>query len=251
MTLFQRALLAIAARMVPGDERSEWLAEWSAEVWYLDQSGGRGSTRFCAGAFRDAALLRLNRPVRRVELLRSPAGCLMVLGVLAGAAYAFALRSATVSGLIARQPFALRVLVLVIALAILPAAARLGLPAQPARGWALFAVKCFLVVPAVFYGVLDLAPLLGPLQGQAALVGYILAFRWALNDQRRRCPECLRLCGNPVRMGHPSYVLLDWYGTEFLCPEGHGLLHVPEHPQTSFLRDRWLRLDDSCRSLFS
>ena len=60
------------------------------------------------------------------------------------------------------------------------------------------------VWPMVFFGIYDLAPTIGPVQPHAMLIGYILAFRWVLNDQRRRCPECLRRCGNPVHIGHPS-----------------------------------------------
>lgn len=106
------------------------------------------------------------------------------------------------------------------------------------------------VWPTVFFGVYDLAPTIGPVQPHAMLIGYIFAFRWVLNDQRRRCPECLRRCGNLVHIGHPPYVLLAWYGTEFICPEGHGLLQVPHLPKASFSPQRWLRLDASCAARF-
>jgi len=41
-----------------------------------------------------------------------------------------------------------------------------------------------------------------------------------------------------------------WYGTEFLCLKGHGLLHVPEIP-TTYNTQRWMDLDASWGSLFS
>jgi len=38
---------------------------------------------------------------------------------------------------------------------------------------------------------------------------YLLAFRWALIDQRQRCPVCLRLLTSPTRIGAPSQTFLD------------------------------------------
>jgi hypothetical protein len=82
------------------------------------------------------------------------------------------------------------------------------------------------------------------------LVGAILALRWAIVDQRRRCPICLRLLTNPVRIGQCSQTFLSWYGTEFVCPRGHGLLHVPEISNSAYSRQRWLTLDRSWHGLF-
>jgi hypothetical protein len=78
----------------------------------------------------------------------------------------------------------------------------------------------------------------------------ILALRWAVIDQRQRCPVCLRLLINPVRVGRPSQTFLEWYGTEFMCDRGHGLLHVPEIATSCYSAQQWLRLDPSWRSLF-
>lgn len=246
-------ILAIVARMVPREERSEWLREWSGELWYLRQSAEPpcGPTRFCLGALRDAVSIRLHRPVGHVDLFRSPIVCLSVLATLAGAAFLVAMEWVSVKELIARQPMAVHAFLLGLALTILPVAASLSVSAQSLRGWLLFAAKVALVVPTVFFGIYDLAPIIGAMRPHATLIGYIVAFRWVLIDQRMRCPECLRRCGNPVSVGHPSYVLLDWYGTEFICPEGHGFLHVPQLPTSSFSLQRWLQLDSAVRSLFS
>ncbi len=46
-----------------------------------------------------------------------------------------------------------------------------------------------------------------------------------ITDQQRRCPVCLRLLTNPVRIGTPSRTFLEWYGAESTCSRGHGLLH--------------------------
>jgi hypothetical protein len=83
------------------------------------------------------------------------------------------------------------------------------------------------------------------------LFGYVLAFRWILIDQRRRCPVCLRLLSHPTRIGGLSHVFLEWCGTEFICARGHGLLHVPEVATSSYGSQRWPPLDPSWSSLFS
>jgi hypothetical protein len=102
--------------------------------------------------------------------------------------------------------------------------------------------------------VLDLADMFG-LKIQAGpihciVVGNVAAFRWALIDQRRRCPECLRQLAHPARIGLPSQTFLEWYGTEFVCVKGHGLLHVPEIPTVSFRTQNWMHLDRSWSGLF-
>ena len=79
----------------------------------------------------------------------------------------------------------------------------------------------------------------------------LFAFRWAFNDQRRRCPECLRLLSNPARVGQASCNFLAWNGTELLCVRGHGLLHIPELPTSWFSTQRWLALDASWLCLFA
>ncbi len=112
------------------------------------------------------------------------------------------------------------------------------------RGWMFLGAKIVLLVLIGFSLVLivqamirsEIRPLVMPL--------YLLAFRWALIDQQR-CPVCLRRLLLPVRIGVPSQTFLDWYGTEFLCGDGHGLLHVPETSTASYDIQDWLHLDDS------
>ena len=153
-------------------------------------------------------------------------------------------------------------LMIVIALLILPATTTLALGEYPAsahslnravrlRRWVLLAIKVVLVLLIVFFGTFDLTPIISRtgMQAHATLVGYILGLRWALVDQRRRCPVCLRLLSNPVRIGQPSNTFLEWYGVEFICARGHGLLHVPEMPTISYRTQSWLCLDASWRSL--
>jgi hypothetical protein len=77
----------------------------------------------------------------------------------------------------------------------------------------------------------------------------VAAFRWALIDQRRRCPVCLRVLGSPSGIGWASQVLLDLYGTEFICGQGHGLMQVPEIPSSSSSQ-RWLTIEQSWSATF-
>ncbi|MCU1258720.1 MAG: hypothetical protein JWO80_1605, partial [Bryobacterales bacterium] len=85
----------------------------------------------------------------------------------------------------------------------------------------------------------------------ASSVGCILAFRWVVIDQRRRCPVCLNLLSHPAQVGQPSRNFLGWSGTELMCVRGHGLLHVPEVPTSWFSTQRWHYLDPSWSGLFS
>ncbi len=261
-----RAILGIAALLVPRRERREWWTEWTTELWYLVDAD-RSVTRFCLGAFHDAVWLRLNGPRPEIDRLvssRSPVLSLAFLALLTAGSVLLAFRLPSVSGVVRQQPVLAHVLDVLVALLILPSTTRLDMGdypvgghsparAQRVRRWTFLGAKFALIVPAVFFGTLDLIPIIAPagLQPLAALVGYILAFRWALTDQRRRCPVCLRLLSNPVRIGQPSHIFLEWYGTELMCSRGHGLLHIPEMPTISCRTQRWLSLDESWRSLFS
>ncbi|MEZ4415604.1 MAG: ADOP family duplicated permease [Gemmatimonadota bacterium] len=51
LTRWSRRLLRVAARLVPGDGRREWLDEWEAELWQLRRSGQGGGARVAAFLF--------------------------------------------------------------------------------------------------------------------------------------------------------------------------------------------------------
>ncbi len=122
----------------------------------------------------------------------------------------------------------------------------------PRRGLFL-AAKALLVLPIVMFGSLDLASLGGSLSLlylDLALFGSIFAVRWINADQRKRCPVCLRLLANPVRIGESSRILLEWHGTELMCLRGHGLLYVPEWPALWSGRQQWMNLGPSWGGLF-
>jgi hypothetical protein len=112
------------------------------------------------------------------------------------------------------------------------------------RRWSFLAAKVILLVTIAFVGIMDLCSgRIVEVRPQALVISFVVAFRWALKDQRRRCPICLGRLTNPVRFGGPSQMFLDWYGTELVCAEGHGMMHVPEIPSSSYAAQRWVSLD--------
>ena len=78
----------------------------------------------------------------------------------------------------------------------------------------------------------------------------IVALSWSVSDQQRRCRACLRKLELPVEIGRLGSVLLNWSGTEMVCPQGHGVLYLPDSTANSLDQDRWSTLDDSWRDLF-
>jgi MacB-like periplasmic core domain len=96
------AALRCAALMVPTRQRTEWLLEWTSELWYVHQScipsrtlswqGERDVAAFCLGAFNDAMCLR-HSALRSSKLspLHSAAQCTLFLTILAAAAWCLAL----------------------------------------------------------------------------------------------------------------------------------------------------------------
>lgn len=255
-----RAILHIAAWLAPRALRQNWLAEWKSELWYVARRSSRqNALAFCLGSFADAMWLRRNHPdPRRGGWLHSPSQCLLFLTLLSAASVFLS------NGMAWRtrpQPILAHLLILLTAVLILPATTSLAMGEYPARAcsstravrlrrWIFLAIKLGVMLPALFFGTFDLSPIIGSvLQPQALLIGYTLGFRWALMDQRRRCPVCLRLLTNPVTIGQRSQTLLEWYGTELVCNEGHGVLHVPGI-QASYTIQRWVSLDASWSSLF-
>jgi len=95
-------------------------------------------------------------------------------------------------------------------------------------------------------------PASGPFLVWLYILGAMGVLFWSLADQRARCRVCLRLLCFPVRIGCPGCLLLDWSGTELLCTEGHGVLHVP-HMGASWDQEaeHWIALDESWQDLFA
>lgn len=267
-----QAILRCASLLVPWEERRDWLAEWEAELWYSSCTHSRGQVlRFCFGAFRDAAWLRRNRnrrAERRVRC-RSAPQCLVLLATLAAASLGFALRRSgevtlgATGSQAAAHPVLASLALALIAVVVLRPHLSFGLGEYPAgrhplpaatrlRRWVYLALKVILLAPIVFCGTLDVSWLLSAshIQAFGLLLAYIFAVRWALKDQRQRCPVCLRVLTHPTRIGIASQTFLEWYGTELICEKGHGLLHVPEIPGSCYAVQRWTYLDPSWRVLF-
>lgn len=169
-----------------------------------------------------------------------------------------------------RQPLALYLFALVLACLSLPATTALPLGEYPAssdrlawttrmRRWIFLITKISLILPIVYFVSMDLAYFsytIHPVYAQYIQLGttfpaFLFAFRWALRDQRKRCPVCLCLLTNPARVGQSSRTFLAWNGTELICVQGHGLLHVPDISTSWFSTQRWLYLDPSWSVLFS
>jgi hypothetical protein len=169
-----------------------------------------------------------------------------------------------------RLPFSIFLFTLIVAVITLPATTALPLGEYPrlsgrlpwavrGRRWLFLLSKVSLVVPLVCLSSVDVAygiPSLSSTSTQyiqlgLSYFGFLFAFRWILQDQRKRCPVCLRVLSNPARVGEASRNFLAWNGTELICAGGHGLLHIPELPTSWFSTQRWLYLDASWGGLFS
>jgi hypothetical protein len=205
-----QTILRAASLLAPADRRAEWMKEWQSELCYVPSNQ---ATRFCLGSFRDALWLRRHQPCHPLE---SPLGCLAVLALCALPAGLLADRWERLlpfPGGHATSTFP--ALAIVVAL--------IFLLAVFSRRWTFLALKIALLLPVL--KCLLVAAALVPV-GPLFLGGIMLLLRWAYVDQRRRCPICLRLLMNPLRMGTPAETFLDWYGGESLCARGHGILHI-------------------------
>ncbi len=125
--------------------------------------------------------------------------------------------------------------------------------------WAFLAAKFLLIAAIGYYASLDLAywnastysPIAECAQLACCFWICLFGFRWALSDQRQRCPVCLRRVTHPAQVGLASRTFLGWNGTEMMCMGGHTLLHVPSMPTSWFGGQRWLYLDTSWDFLFA
>lgn len=83
----------------------------------------------------------------------------------------------------------------------------------------------------------------GPLLFWFYITGCSLTVFAVVSDQHARCRVCRRLLAFPISIGCPGCLLLNWAGTEFLCPQGHGALYVPHHVACWEPDDRWIALE--------
>ena len=107
MSSLPDVILWSAARLVPAEQRAEWLAEWRSELCYLSRSGGR-LVPFCLGAFPDALWMKRNLPrtqARKMIRLESPLHCILFLAALAACSVFLAFRLPAVRHTILRPPY--------------------------------------------------------------------------------------------------------------------------------------------------
>lgn len=259
-------ILRNAALLVPASERAEWLAEWKAELWYVDHD----ATAFCFGSFRDALWLRGESgwSIRELFDIDSPLRCVLLLTLAAvlTCLWAFGFPSheslveaCSLSGIkqLALGCFGLYCESLLILVALNP----LELGEYPAnqyapslivrlRRWVFLNVKIILLASNFLFASIASLPILPPLLW-ILFFGWIAGFRWALADQKQRCPVCLHLLSNPTQIGSPTLSVLGWYGTELICTRGHGLLYIPGAPTSWCSKQRWQYLDPSWSTLRS
>lgn len=247
----QIAVLRSAARLVPASERREWLAEWTAELSYVK----RDATRFCLGSFRDALWLRADSlNARRNFVLESPLACLLFLSgtgaLLFGLSQVSRMLGLPSQPMPSGRELALEVpWMYLLSLLVLATLNPLALGEYPAnrfapcllirlRRWLFLAAKVAILAPIVCLA--SFAPsAVFPAAVWTLFFCWILALRWALMDQRQRCPVCLCLLSEPIQTGSPSHLLFEPYGAERSCSRGHGQLYIPEFPTTWCAIQRW------------
>lgn len=243
------AILRSAAVLVPAPAREEWLAEWRAELWYVEHD----ATAFCLGSYRDALWLRVKSfSARRALRLDSPSRCILFLAGLSALTLSLAELSHSLPVLawsevkplpaasfwIYAESLSLLVLVTLDPLAQSepPSNGHKRSVSIRLRWWAFLAIKIALLPLIALFVTAPIAAIFPPAAG-IFLVGLIFGFRWALADQQRRCPVCLHLLSDPIQIGNAAHTLFRSYGTELGCSQGHGPFHVPG-TATSWCRSR-------------
>lgn len=259
----QSLAIHLASLLAPCEERAEWLEWWCSELWYVSS---RQATRFCLGAFRDAFWLRQNGSnlVKQTgRRLRSPFACVAAFGSLSGASILITNRlermlpfrvtdGMSAAGGIADMVFFYLVLAVTAFIIKDSPGNRRPMPRPgTARSWVFLCLKIGLVLPILQCTIVAVVVVNVPPLSLVFYAACVLLFRWIFTDQRRRCPVCLRLLTDPIRIGTPSQTFLQWYGAESMCARGHGLLHSPEISASYFPEHKWLDLDDSWRALRS
>jgi hypothetical protein len=172
-----------------------------------------------------------------------------------------------------RSVFGSFALALALAIVITVVAFGLRLPAMDRRvlrharierviGALFFLAKAILLLAAVLIAGLEFthAPaitmtggtdlLTEPASTWLFLIACMGVLSWSIHDQRRRCRVCLRRLGLAAHVGCPGCLLLEWAGTELVCSEGHGMLHIPEMLSCWRESEQWTALDESWVDLF-
>ncbi len=240
-------LLRVALRVVPDQDRSDWLRCWQAELWHRHHprtGPAQPATDLYPGLLRDALWLRQEcwrRAVAGTAVL-----CLIALAMLA--VIVLLPLFAYFDDLYAMSSFLVRELPRFAGEAVLTSivsfafASRATVHVEPhthsvrLRAYLFEAAKLILLQIVAYLLSLDSTQpfylshrfATEILQPQLFTLIALLALRWGLADQNNRCRHCLRSLREPLRVGRPSWNFLESNGTQLICPDGHGLLSVPE-----------------------
>lgn len=138
---------------------------------------------------------------------------------------------------------------------------RLRMPKwNPAAAGFFLAKTCLALLAVLLVGIeftgASSITMLGGADGYTAVSTWLFVMgstgvlAWSIADQRQRCRVCLKRLGLAAHVGCTGCLLLDWAGTELVCVEGHGMLHVPEMAVCWQDPDRWTFLDETWQELF-
>jgi hypothetical protein len=216
-------LVSAVGRRAPGVTNEQVRAELESIAW--------STSRFRGGAFRVAPLGRSLRPTLQFLGLSFVVGTLLALGI----ALVQFLRSWLQRGDSRGEAFRYW--------AFFPAKTILLLGLMAGMGAELAARNALTLQPSKF--------VLALLIDWASVLVTLLVLRWAILDQSRRCPVCLRRLALPASSGSWSSTLFEPATTELLCDQGHGSLRYGEAPTTLGEIRRWINLDDSWRELLA
>lgn len=246
-----RALLRAGRHIVPVGERTDWLRCWHAELWHRRHpraGAAHLASDLYPGLIRDALWLRTDSWSRAFAgtalLCLAALIALTVAAALPLLAFFGDLRLACIF-LLSQLPRLLVEATLTtfvgFAIAARPvehtsAHATIHAPRRLVRAHLFHAAKLILLQLLACLVSLDLTQPIHPahpftaevLQPQLFTLLALIALRWSFQDQDSRCRHCLRSLAAPARVGRPSWNFLDTNGTHLSCPDGHGLLSIPE-----------------------
>lgn len=240
--------LQVGHRLVPVKQRADWLRSWEAELWYEHR---RGRNDLSLGLIQDALWLRFDS--WRQALMGTALLCLSLLLALAGIA-ALPVTVFVLEGLCPKDvlPQLLPRFAIASSLTLFVSyttsfatisSSKSGQGRRWFRSSAFHAAKVMLLLLSAALVSTDLclplefyAPFAAmPLELLLFVISTLLGLRWNFLDSQARCKHCLRSLAPPQRVGRPSWNFLDYNGMELTCPDGHGLLTVPE------LESSWCR----------
>jgi hypothetical protein len=267
-------MLRIARAIVPKDQRTQWQAEWVAEISHGYIEDPAVAEQLAQGLFPDAITLRILDLQHRWKSLdrQDPALCLKALTGCLAALLTLNLSQPHVRHLLTSRwgwgTFACFVTLAIFAVPSTVVTSGYG-AYEAYRGdaaaahqriarWRFLATKLVLAVLCGYLLAVQVSLSFVPILGRQAnwlivicgLLFNVIAMNWVFTDQRQRCPTCMRLLRSPALMGIPSWSLLHANATEEMCDQGHGLLHQPEWRTSWFENARWLQLDRTWHELF-